>query len=420
MAETYEPLERWRMLKNDGITEEEDMIDAVIFDNFNRFARRGTVVLLDPDGIKHLTYKKGYLVTVQVHPEGMGEWHNLIGGFVMDLVRKTSTTELSLLSHDLWIKKRDVFKTYTAKSVSYILEDLITDLTPLIWDSGLVDVLNDIDVTRTWKGERLDEVINELSSISANEEFGATDDRKFFFRPREIVTAAQDFLDGDYIEAEFPQKERQELNKVTVYYGESPNQARVSVQNLDKQQELADEIGATSPVVLEATKHFPEIDNEDAARLKAQRILENSENPLIGELSTWGGFELKPGQVTYIEAPDEDVSASFRISELQYMYLKGETILRVIENYVGVLDTLVNMSDDIVRVDMRDTDVSVPATETISLEQPYKIVQTVRAWKMTVPDTMFILGELKGNLGDPGVGGGLLGDDRGNKEEIVL
>lgn len=416
---TYEPMERWRMLKNDGVTEEIEFFDATLVTTFNRFARRGIIVLMDLDGTAYLTYKKGYLITIQVHPEGDGIFHDIFGGFVMDVVRKTSTTELSVLSHDLWLKKRDVFRSYTNKKVSSILLDLITTYTPLIWNTGLVNVLNDVEVTRKWNGERLDEVINELSSISSKEEFGATNDMEFFFRPREIVACPQDFYDGDYIEAEFPQHQRQEINRATVYYGRGSSKKSVTVQSLDKQQELADEIGSAKPVVMEVTKHFPEITTEEAAILKAQNYIGSSENPLMGKIRGWGTYDILPGQVTFVEAPDEDVAGNFRISSIEYQYLTGEMILSVIENYVGVLDSLVNMTEDIVRVDMRDIDVEAPATNAISLWQPYKIIQTLRAWKMTVPPTMFIAGERYGNVGDPGVGGGLVGDNRGNKEEYT-
>jgi len=407
----------WKMLR--GVTEETELYDAMVVDAFNRFARRSRVVLNDPDGTKKLLYPKGTLVTLQVEEKGTTGFVTQFGGFVIDITLEQDTTILDCLSHDFWLRKREVFKTYTSQTLSYILNDLITSLTPIIWDAGLVDVLDDITITRTWKGEKLDEVIREISTMSTKEEFGATDDRKFFFRPREDSTSPRDFTDGEWATARFPEEAKEEVNKVTVYYGEPPNTASVSVQDLIAQQDLADKIGSSSPVVLEANKAHPEIDNEDAARLKARAVLDAREPILIGELNTWGAFDVSPGDVTHVEVPDEDVDGFFRVAELQYNLLANNTVVRVAENREGVIDSLLHMSEEITRVDMKTADLLGTRTEVIEIPTIIELEISLKVYTMIVSNDAFIFGERFGGFGEPDIGGGLLGDQRGPKAQVI-
>lgn len=412
------PSTEWRLIKADT-TEEEDFLDATVVKAFNRFANRATAIIMDIDGTKALTYVKGYLVEIQAHPGGTADWETLIGGFVVDIIRHTDTLEIHILSHDFWLRKRSVFKSYTNQYISYILQDLIDDLTPLDWDAGLVSILNDQQITRTWKGEKLDVVIKELSTLSGNEEYGALSNRKFFFREQETVAADRNFDDGEYSEAEWPERKQEEANKVTIYYGQTGSTGIVTVQDLAKQAELQALIGASSPVVIEMVANYPEVDNEDAARAKGQALLDAKNLPLIGRLFSWDGYELTPGETTSVVDPDSDIDDSFRIASLEYSYLNAETIVTVVEDYEGVLDTLVRVNEEVVRIDMKEADITATVVETISIDQPYGIAVTVKAYKQTVPDTMFIYGEQKGGLGDPAVGGGYLGDSRGSREELL-
>lgn len=412
------PSTEWRLIKADT-TEEEDFLDATVVKAFNRFANRATAIIMDIDGTKALTYVKGYLVEIQAHPGGTADWNALIGGFVVDTIRHTDTLEIHILSHDFWLRKRSVFKSYTNQYISYILQDLIDDLTPLDWDAGLVSILNDQQITRTWKGEKLDVVIKELSTLSGNEEYGAQSDRKFFFREQETVAASRNFDDGEYSDAEWPERKQEEANKVTIYYGQTGSTGIVTVQDLAKQAELQALIGASNPVVIEIVANYPEVDNEDAARAKGHALLEAKNIPLIGRLFSWDGYEITPGETTAVVDPDSDINDSFRIASLEYSYLNAETIVTVVEDYEGVLDTLVRVNEEVVRIDMKEADITATVVETISISQPYKMAVTVKAYKMLVPDDMFIFGEQKGGFGDPDIGGGLLGDSRGDKTVIL-
>ena len=410
-------VETWEFLR--GVVEDTDLDDAMVIDAFNRFARQANIRLLDPSGTKHVLYPKGTLVTIQVTPKGESTPIPLLGGFVISTRRERDVTVLDILSHDFWLRRRQILRSYASKTISYILQDLITDYTPLIWDPSLVDVQNDVTITREWKGERLDEVILELSAQSEQEEYGATDARKFFFRPRSVTTAPRNFVDGEYIDAVFPREQASEANKVTVYYGVGGSAASVSVQDLVAQQALADAIGASSPVVLEVTRAYPEIDNEDAARNKARRILDERAGILIGTLLSWSAFDVNPGDVTYVEVPDEDVDGSYRIAELQYTMMKGLTRIRVAENVEGVADALVRISEEVTRVDLRDAVLTGIPTEVIEIPQAYRVEPTVYVFSFTVPDDAFIWGEYKGGWGDPDIGGGLLGDQRGPKVQVL-
>ena len=375
--------------------------------------------MIDTDGSKSLIYTKGYLVYLQVSPKGDPSWRNELGGFVVDVTQEGDYCILEVVSHDFWLRNREVFKSYTGQTVSSILQDLVTDLTPLIWDSALVSVLNDETITQTWKGERLDVVIAELAKISGDEEYGATDDRKFFFRQRETTRSPRDFTDGEYTVANFPHKQKDEPNKVTVYYGEPPNTGIVSVQDLAAQQALADRIGASEPVVLEASRNYPEVDNEDAARRKAYALLDGKAALLIGTIETWDGYDVDPGMITLVEVPESGINTDFRVAEIKYMILANKTIIKVAENSEGVIDKLIELSTETVRIDLKQADLAGTKVEVVDLQQGIGIEGTVKIWKMMMGANGLIWGETYKGWGDPDIGGGYWGDQRGNKVQVV-
>ncbi len=410
----------WRLLRvSDGVYDP-DLLDVSVTDAFNRFARQATVTLDDPDGDKPKTYRRPTQVDLEVRWGGVdAAFVRRFGGFVVNPKSESEQTELEVLSHDFWLRKRQVFQSYTDTAISDILNDLVVELTPLDWAPGNVTVVNDDQIDRDWKGERLDEVVSELASISADEEFGANDAGEFFFRPKETDAAPRNFTPGSYADADFEEDAKREVNEVTVYYGEGNDTGAVSVQDLASQKELADELGRPRPVVVGVTKAFPEITTEEAAERKARKLLDDRSVVQTGTLSTWEAFDVDPGDVTRVVVPEQAVDRDFRVAEISYAWTDDETELKLAENTDGVLDTLVSLSNEVSRLDSRAADESATITEFVDLAQAVGVEFELAAYKRTVPDDQLLFGATRGGWGDPAVGGGRWGDRRGSRQEIV-
>lgn len=398
---------------------EPSLLDVEVTDAYNRFARNATAILDDPDGAKMAEYPRPAPVELDVKREIDGMYENRFGGFVVNPQSDQDHTELELLSHDFWLRKRRVFQSFTDTAISTILNDLVVDLTPLDWVPSNVSVVNDTTISRDWKGERLDQVIAELSSISAGEEFGATDDGQFFFRPRETDTATRNFTVGEYYDADFSEDGKQEVNKVTLYYGEGSNTGAVSVQDRASQKELAEELGRPRPVVIEETKTYPEIGSEKAAERKARQIMNDRSVIQTGTLDTWEAFRVRPGDVTHVRVPDQGVDQDFRVAEITYTWQDDETEVKLAENSEGVLDTLVSLSQEVSRIDSRAADESATITQFVELAEDVGVEFEVAAYKRTVPADQLTFGPTYGGWGDPRAGGGYWGDQRGTREQLL-
>ncbi|WP_135851305.1 hypothetical protein [Halorussus salinus] len=393
----------WRLRRvNDGVADDA-LLDVEVTDAYNRFARQATAVLDDPDGAKAEEYPQPTPVELDVRRDGE-QFRQRFGGFVINTTTEQDATTLEILSHDFWLRKRQVFRAFDGDGIESVLKLLITDLTPLDWADGAeVEVVNDEPVGRDWKGERLDEVVAELAAKSAGEDFGATDEGVFFFRPRDSAAneAPRNFPAGAYDEANFSEDGKREVNKVTLYYGEEQDTGAVSVQDRASQQELADELGRETPVVVGETKTYPEIADATTAEQKARQILNDRSAVLTGTLQTWGAFGVTPGDVTSVVVPEQGVNRDFRVAEITYQWREDRTEIKLAENSDGVLDTLVGLSQEVSRIDSRAADEEATITQIVDLAEQVGVELNLTAYKRAVPDDQLLFGDLKGGWGDP-------------------
>jgi len=396
------------------------ILDCYVQDAFSRFGRTAEVRIYDPDSTIEQIYPRDTPLELWVSERG-SPLALRMGGFVSKVTTDAGTTTLKLLAHDFWIRRRAVFKTYSSQTVSAILEDLITTLTPLEWNPALVSITYDRTLSATWKGEYLDVVIAELANGSDGEEWGADDSMQFFFRPRAANRSPRDFVEGEYYDARFSEDGQIEINKATVYWGTSPTTGAVSVQDRAAQLALKEKFGAPRAVVIEVVKTYPEITSEDEARQKASAILADRQVIRTGTIRTWGGTGIRPGDVCSVVVPDQQVNGTYRVAQIEYAWASGETTVKLAENAGGVVDVLVELSDEVSRIDARAADGDAALLEIVDLTEEIVTDVELRVYTRAIPDDMFVFGDTGagGGVGHPDVGGGLLGDRRGDRVQVI-
>ncbi|MFC7196964.1 hypothetical protein ACFQL4_23750 [Halosimplex aquaticum] len=138
-----------------------------------------------------------------------------------------------------------------------------------------------------------------------------------------------------------------------------------------------------------------------------------------GSLTTWEAFGLRPGDVTHVVAPDQGVDRDFRIAEVTYRWADDETAVQLAENTGGVVDTLVSLSNEVTRIDSRAADEDATITQFVEFDRALGVDLELTAYRRTVPDDQLLLGTTKGGWGDPRVGGGRWGDQRGEPEQLL-
>lgn len=388
-----------------------ELLDCWVQDAFSRFARTAEVTVYDPDS----TLEKAYPLDTPVElwvSEDDGAFELRFGGFIAKTSTDADTTTWKLLAHDFWLRRRTVFKAYAEQTISQILEDLVTTLTPLAWDPALAMPTHDKTLSLTWKGDALDAVLAELAAASDGEEFGADDQMRFFFRPRRSSRSPRDFVEGEYLDAEFEDDAQAEVNKVTIYWGQADATGAISVQDRASQLRLQQQFGAPRPVVVEVVKTYPEIGGEAEARQKASTVLSERKMLQTGTVTTWGGTRIRPGDVCAVRVPEQQINGTYRIAQVEYDWDSGETIVKLAENSEGVVDVLVQLSDEVSRIDARAADGDAPLLEIVDLTEEIVIDVELAVWTRVVTGNMFVFGTARGGLGDPIAGGGLLGDQR--------
>lgn len=407
----------WRLFDPRTGNQIAELLDCWVQDAFSRFARTAEVAVYDPDSATERAYPLDTPVELWVSENG-GPLELRFGGFISMVSTDADTTTWKLLAHDFWLRRRTVFKTYSEQTISRILEDLVTTLTPLTWDPARVAVTYDKTLTQTWKGDSLDVVLAELSAASDGEEFGADDQMRFFFRPRRSSRSPRDFVEGEYLDAEFEDDAQAEVNKVTIYWGQSGATGAVSVQDRASQLRLQQQFDAPRPVVVEVVKTYPELASEAEARQKAAAILADRQVIRTGIVTTWGGAKVRPGDVCAVRVPDQQINGTYRVAQIEYDWDSGETTVKLAENSEGVVDVLAELSDEVSRIDARAADGDAPLLEIVDLTEEIVVDVELAVYTRLVPGDMFVFGSARGGLGDPVAGGGRIGDHRGDRVQV--
>lgn len=373
------------------------LLDANVTDAVNRFAREAQIEFHDPGTDKPDEYSDYTLVDLYARERRGESFERRWAGFVVEQKWESDTATIDLLSHDHWLKRRKVYRSYEDEDPIDLLEDLITTFTPLIWDADLVELVDPPgEITQTYKGETPSEIVGNIVDASDQEQFGATNDREFFVQERNPTEAPVTFTPGRYVSTDWDDDSRGETNQVTVRYGENGDQA-VSVDDKGAQQALADEIGSDTPVVLEKSKTYEGIEDAATARTKAESILRKGDPIQVGEIKTYGATGLTPGDVVTVVDPETGIDGEFRVAEIEYKWRDDETTTVVAENREGVEDVIAGLSEEVDRVEARPAATDPEVREYIELD-----VIGEMGFALTVREQMFSADILRfGDVGAP-------------------
>lgn len=424
----------WRLERTNDSTVDDDLIDVHLIDAFNRFARQATAIFDDPDSDKDSVYETYTPVELEYRIPDLGTgWVRRFGGYVADTSSKEEETTAEILSYDAFLRGRTVNRGYDDRSISYILDDLITDseITPVSYANGdNVTVENDETLTREYKGEALDVVLEELALIAsgggASHEWGANNDNEFFFRPRGTSSSPRDFKQGGYWDLEIDEEGKNSVNRAKVFYGDvsddgsTDDRDAVLVDRGSDQDDAQSKLGTSDPVIEPITKYYPQVDSAQSARRKARDLLDKHAETRTGTFQTYEALGVEPGDVARFENDPRGIDTSIRIAQLEYHWKDDVTDVRYAENTAGVLDTLVVVSDEVARLDARGQDSTATADRTIDDVVEADVEVALRIETFGVPQTVYAAGTSRGNFGDPEAGGGELGDKALEKRDTVI
>ena len=382
----------WRLTRTNDNLVDDDLLDVHLVDAINRFAREATATFDDPQAEKAGMYPAYEPVELEYRIQSLSTgWVRRFAGYAVETDETEEETDVGILSYDALLRERTLNRGYDAQPVSFILADLLSDseLTPVQWVSGNVTVPNDPEISRVYEGERLDVVLDELASIATSgesAEWGATLDNEFFFRPREMSASPRDFEQGDHWDLEIKQTSKEEATRSRVYYGEGSERDAVQVDDGGRQADAQDRLGTADPVIEPVEKHYPQIDNSDAARKKAEDLQSIHSEDAYVTLSTYEALGVEPGDVAHLTDEGVGIDTTVRIAQIEYFWKDDETNVRAAENSEGVLDTLVKVSDEVSRLDARGIDATAVADQVQALGDDVDIDVELKVWRNDFED----------------------------------
>ncbi len=369
----------WRAVRQPGSIADEDLIDVrPLTDAINRLASKAVLIFQDPNGDKQGDYPRGQRVELEYSKDTGQTWTQRASGWVQDTVRNTEggvdRVTVNLVGYDHFLTTEKVYREYISTSLNDIVQDLIENFTPVTYDASLVNLEQGTKtITRDFQGESVRAALSEITSQSADEDFGVNDDFKFFLEKRETTRAGSDITDGDWFAYDLPEQGRASVNRVELFYGQAGSRARVIVEDRAQQRELKDRLGAASNVVISKSVTYPEIGNEDAAEAKAREILERREPVLKGTIRTFDREDMEPGEVFRLQIGEKNLDKDFRIAQVDYFWQRGETIVTAAEDVADVEDLLVSLADTVHRVSSRDADPDATFTQFLDLRDGVEI-----------------------------------------------
>lgn len=363
----------WQARRQAQDTVDGDLIDiSPLVDSINKFADSATIIFDDPTGDKKSNYPRGQRVELEYSTDGGNTFTRRFAGLVQDVTERSDggadKLEVKLVGYDYLLRIRTIYKSYSSSSLSTILEDIIKTFTPVNYVAGNVSFSNDKTIDLTLDGQRVDEALSRIASESGDEDYGVNDDLEFFFEKRETSRAPSDIIDGDWTDYNLPEQGRDSVNRVELFYGSSGSESRVIVDDRAAQRDLKNKLNAAGNVVISEEKTFPEISTEDEAKSKAREILNNRSEILTGTVTTFSRFGVEAGDVFRLQIGDKNIDADFRVAQIEYQWVGDETVVTVAENTGDVEDLLVQLADDVRRIDSRAADPSASFTQFLQLQ----------------------------------------------------
>lgn len=347
--------EAWRVIR-DGVDGEPNLFDLSVVDTANPFGSYAVAYIDDPEGTRFDVYSRGTRVEFRYRDDS-GNYQTRFVGFVVERrtteEQGTDTLEVECYTFDQFLRRGTVSVDTSGKTISTVLEQIINRDTPADYVAGNIEVGEDVELTRNYRGENVENALRSLANKSVNEEFGVNDSIEFYWRPSESSNAPKDLGDPDIFAYDIPERGKRAINEVTVFY--DGGEKSVTVDNGEDKAQLQSNIGSSDPVTFSEEIHRDSITNLSDAQDAGERYLENREPLLTGTVTTFGLYAARPGDVINIQYTQRGLDTEFRIAELEYLWGRAETRLTIVEKRGQQDDLLVNLSDSVKRLGERGT-----------------------------------------------------------------
>jgi len=255
--------------------------------------------------------------------------------------------EVEAYSFDQFLRRNTVTNDQRGNSITEALEDIVTTDTPVSFVAGNVEVEDGQQLTRSYRGEPVEDVLRDFAFKSGNEEFGVNDDLEFFFRPRETRHIDRGIDRTQWFNYDIPELGKETINEVEVWFADGDKS--VVVDDGTDKLDLQDSLGLPDPGTQRAELQRPLITDVADAEDIGRKYLKFRTATLSGTVTTFDLYDAEPGDTIDVSIPPRGIDTEFVIAAVEYRWGRDETELTVVERRGDVDDILADLSDSVQR-----------------------------------------------------------------------
>jgi hypothetical protein len=348
----------WELIR-DGSDNIDTLYDVELTDTANPFGDFAICKIDDSGGELFDKFPRGTRIELQVTPTDATTAISKFVGFVVERrglnQAGADALEIEAYSFDQFLRQNTVSNDLRGLSLFDALKSIVTNDTPVDFVAANVAVGDPQEVTRSFRGEKVETALQALAFKSQDEAFSVNDNLEFTFGPRETRHIDRGIDDTFYFDYDIPELSNESVNEVEVFFDEGNR--RVLIDDGQDKLDVQNALGLPEPATQRAEIQRPQITDIGDAEDEGRQFLELRNATLTGQVVTFGILESEPGDTINVQITARGIDTEFTIASVQFLWGRDETILTVVERKGNDnSEVIVRLSESTKRVEMEGAD----------------------------------------------------------------
>jgi len=377
----------WTLTRDETETED-NLYDIQYVDSANTFGDYLIAKIDDINGTKFDEYPRGTRVDASVTPTDSTTAIDKFSGYVVERREVdqggADALEIEAYTFDQFLRNNTVSTDLSGQTIDTALQTIVEDDTPVSFNASKVTVGDNQELTRSFRGVKVEEALIDLAFKSESEDFGVDANLDFFFKPEETEHIDRGVDDTNWFNYDIPERGKEAINEVEVWY-DGGNESVIVDDGGDK-LDLQDSLGLAGAGTQRAEITREKITDLGDAEDEGRKYLQFRNATLTGEITTFGLYTAEPGDTIDVSISTRGIDTEFRIAEVDYRWADDETILTIVEKRGDNDDILLRLTDAVSRVEMREANRDAPQNRITTTSATGVLLPTINAGGTTAAD----------------------------------
>jgi len=368
-------------LTRDETEPEDNLYDVQYVDSANTFGDYLIAKIDDINGTKFDQYPRGTRVDASVTPTDSTTSIDKFSGYVVERREVdqggADALEIEAYTFDQFLRNNTVSTDLSGQTIDTALQTIVENDTPVSFNASKITVGDNQELTRSFRGVKVEEALIDLAFKSESEDFGVDDTLDFFFRPEETEHIDRGVDDTNWFNYDIPERGKEAINEVEVWYDNG--EESVIVDDGGDKLDLQDSLGLAGAGTQRAEITREKITDLGDAEDEGRKYLQFRNATLTGEITTFGLYTAEPGDTIDVSISTRGIDTEFRIAEVDYRWADDETILTIVEKRGDNDDILLRLTDAVSRVEMREANRDAPQNRITTTSATGVLIPTINA-----------------------------------------